>query len=116
MLLVIANPLYEITKCGFEFNILILESGDIHRTRVRYVHLLVYCDLDISTVSMTDYDLRAFFLPCLPSGYGLVCKFVCFIIRKAKATYPTIARHSPHEEPLEKTSTFAPYGNNITGI
>jgi hypothetical protein len=39
-----------------------------------------------------------------------------FTIRKAIATYPTLALLSPHEEPLEKMSTFAPYGNNITGI
>jgi hypothetical protein len=67
-------------------------------------------------MSVTGHDSRPFIVPRLPSGYGLVQKFVCFIIRNAKSTYPTIARHYPYEEPLEKMSTFAPYGNNITGI
>jgi hypothetical protein len=45
----------------------------------------------------------------------LLKKISCFTIRNAKGTYLTIARNSSHEEPLEKMSTFAPYGNNITG-
>jgi hypothetical protein len=79
MSLVIVNPLYDNTKCGFEFNILILESGDILRTQVRYIDLLERCDVNISAVSVTSFDLRSFLLLRLPSGYGLVWKFMCVL-------------------------------------
>lgn len=104
------RSLYENIKRGFEFNILISESRGILRTHMRYIYLLERCDLNISVVSVTGHDSRVFSLLRLPSGFSLVRKFVGFIIRKANATYPTIAGRSPHEEPLEKTSTFAPYG------
>jgi hypothetical protein len=81
---------YDNTKRGFDFNILISESGDILRIHVRYIYLLERCDLNISVVSVTCSDSRSFPLPLLPSGYGVVRKFVCFIIRNAKQHIPLL--------------------------